>query len=44
MNNYAAVEKGRKNEIWRTAYMKERIIIMDAQSQKKLSVSVIGKT
>ncbi len=26
----AAVEKGRKNEIWRTAYMKERIIIMDA--------------
>lgn len=26
----AAVEKGRKNEIWRSSYMKERIIIMDA--------------
>ncbi len=26
----AAVEKGRKNEIWWSSYMKERIIIMDA--------------
>ena len=26
----AAVEKGRKNEIWRSSYMKERTIIMDA--------------
>ncbi len=31
----AAVEKGRKNEIWRSAYMKERVIIMDAIKEER---------
>lgn len=30
-----AVEKGRKNEVWRTAYMKERLIIEDAIEEER---------
>ena len=31
----AAVAKGRKNEVWRTAYMKERLIIEDAIEEER---------
>ena len=31
----AAVVKGRKNEIWRTQYMKERVIIQDAIREER---------
>lgn len=31
----AAVKKGRKNEVWRTAYMKERLIIEDAIEEER---------
>ena len=31
----AAVVKGRKNAIWRTQYMKERVLLMDAREEGK---------